>query len=275
MAQLQRELGVATFFRFHRGHRFAFSALVDPISKAFVAVLEQLARCQKIPVVQLRKGQRKDDIAAGFFHAAPIPDDCRPSVTASVPRRSTIRCANGCGCCRIPTPSRAAGLAIVTMSRFCRRSSRSLKCWTDPGRVLFEEVIWENLDIGRPSQVQLIFDRRVSGRTPGRFRTRVITDGVIPSLHVDYKSTRIKQYHKEGRALRTLRTETTINNTRDFGIGKKLKNLPALRQAWPRPSQEHLSPARNRRHSENWQSPCYVLGASPIPTVKPTCRTSS
>ena len=50
---------------------------------------------------------------------------------------------------------------------------------------------------------------------------------MIPSLHVDYKTTRIKQYHKEGRALRT---ETTINNTRDFGIGKLLKNLPALRQ---------------------------------------------
>ena len=95
------------------------------------------------------------------------------------------------------------------------------------GRVFFEEVIRENLDIGRPGQVQLIFDRRVSRRTPGRFRTRVITEGVVPSLHVDYKNTRIKQYHKEGRALRT---ETTINNTRDFGIGKSLRNLPALRQ---------------------------------------------
>jgi hypothetical protein len=95
------------------------------------------------------------------------------------------------------------------------------------GRVFFEEVIRENLDIGRPTQVQLIFDRRVSRRTPGRFRTRVITDGVVPSLHVDYKNSRIKQYHKEGRALRT---ETTINNTRDFGIGKLLKNLPTLRQ---------------------------------------------
>jgi hypothetical protein len=95
------------------------------------------------------------------------------------------------------------------------------------GRIFFEEVIRENLDLGRPSQVQLIFNRRVSKKTPGRFRTRVITDGVVPSLHVDYKKTRIKQYHKEGRALRT---ETTINDTRDFGIGKLLKNLPALRQ---------------------------------------------
>ena len=64
-------------------------------------------------------------------------------------------------------------------------------------------------------------------QTPGRFRTRVITDGVTPSRHVDYKNATIKQYHKQGRALRT---ETTINNTRDFGIGKRLTNLPALRE---------------------------------------------
>jgi hypothetical protein len=95
------------------------------------------------------------------------------------------------------------------------------------GRIFFEEVIRENLDLGRPDQVQLIFERRVRRNTPGRFRTRVLTDGVIPSLHVDYKNTKIKQYHKEGRALRT---ETTINNTRDFQINKGLNNLPALRQ---------------------------------------------
>jgi len=93
------------------------------------------------------------------------------------------------------------------------------------GRVFFEEVIRENLDIGRPSQVSLIFERRINRRTPGRFRTRVITEGVVPSLHVDYKKSRIKQYHKEGEALRT---ETTINDTRDFGIGRRIGNLPEL-----------------------------------------------
>jgi hypothetical protein len=95
------------------------------------------------------------------------------------------------------------------------------------GRMFFEQVIRENLDLGRPKQVQLIFDRSVTKATPGPFRTRIITDGVIPSLHIDYKGTRIKQYHKEGQALRT---ETTINNTRDFYIGKSLLNLPALRK---------------------------------------------
>jgi hypothetical protein len=95
------------------------------------------------------------------------------------------------------------------------------------GRIFFEDVIRENLDIGRPQQVQLIFDCWVTKATHGSFRTRVITDGVIPSLHIDYKGTRIKPYHKEGQALRT---ETTINNTRDFYIGKSLRNLPALRK---------------------------------------------
>jgi hypothetical protein len=95
------------------------------------------------------------------------------------------------------------------------------------GRVFFEDVIRENLDLGRPDHVSLIFNRRINRRTPSRFRTRVITEGVTPSLHVDYKQSRIKQYHKQGQALRT---ETTINDTRDFGIGKRLHNLPALRQ---------------------------------------------
>jgi hypothetical protein len=95
------------------------------------------------------------------------------------------------------------------------------------GRLFFEAAIRENLDLGRPEQVQLIFERRTTRATPSRFRTRVITEGVTPALHVDYKHSRIKQYHKEGRALRT---ETTINDTRDFYIGKRLKNLPALRQ---------------------------------------------
>jgi hypothetical protein len=97
------------------------------------------------------------------------------------------------------------------------------------GRIFFEQVVRDNLDLGRPDQVSLVFDRRIHSRgrhpTPGRFRTRVITEGVTPSLHVDYKHTTIKQYHKEGRALRT---ETTINDTYDFDIRKRLTNLPAL-----------------------------------------------
>ncbi len=96
------------------------------------------------------------------------------------------------------------------------------------GRMWFEGVIRDHLDIGRPHQIALVFDRHVSRRTPGTFRTRVITDGVDPTLYCYYKSSRLKQYFKEGRALRT---ETVICNTNDFGIGRVVcgKNWYALR----------------------------------------------
>lgn len=65
--------------------------------------------------------------------------------------------------------------------------------------------------------MQLIFNRRASHRTVGRFRTHTPTEGVVPSLHVEYKK-------------QALRTETTINDTYDFAIGRALPNLPALRE---------------------------------------------
>jgi hypothetical protein len=94
------------------------------------------------------------------------------------------------------------------------------------GREFFEEVIRDNLDLGRPDRVQLLFERRVTRRTPGRFRTRVITDGVQPSLRIDYKRTGVKQYFKLGRALRT---ETTFHDTYDFNIRRALGSLAQLR----------------------------------------------
>src|SRR6266478_8389840 len=96
------------------------------------------------------------------------------------------------------------------------------------GRMWFESVIRDHLDVGRPDQIALIFHRRVSCRTPGRFRTRVINRGVDPTLCCYYKSSRIKQYFKEGRALRT---ETVICDTDDFAIGRRVcaQNWNALR----------------------------------------------
>jgi hypothetical protein len=328
--QLQREQGVATFFRFHRGFQFASSSLMDPISKTFVAALEQFAKREQAPVIQFRKGERKDDVAAEHrkkftkqegvvfigkaqekmpvfrterrrnettgatypwlirstamvnqFYIYCVDRDFGPfflKFSSYFPYTAKL-CINGHeyakrqlakknisfealdnGVLSCDDPKRLQticdGLSAEKIDALLRKWLRilphpytaadrkagyryqvsilqaefSLTQVLDrpvTGRVFLEEVIRENLDIGRPSQVQLIFDRRVNKKTPGRFRTRVITDGVVPSLHVDYKTTRIKQYHKEGRALRT---ETTINNTRDFGIGKLLKNLPELRQ---------------------------------------------
>jgi hypothetical protein len=97
------------------------------------------------------------------------------------------------------------------------------------GRLFFEQLIRDNLDIGRPDKVNLVFGRtiRQSGKfqTPGTFRTQVITSGTCPCLYLFYKKTQVKQYLKEGKAIRT---ETTLNQPRDFGIGKELTNLAAL-----------------------------------------------
>lgn len=94
------------------------------------------------------------------------------------------------------------------------------------GRLFFDQIIKDNLIVGHPAQVSVIFDRRITKATPGNFRTRIISDGAIPSLHIDYKNSRIKQYFKEGRGLRT---ETTINDTRDVAVGRSLRNLRQLR----------------------------------------------
>ena len=94
------------------------------------------------------------------------------------------------------------------------------------GRQFFEEVIRDHLDLGRPDRVQLVFGRKVTRRTPGRFRTRVLTRDVSPSLYVEYKRSRVKQYYKNGRALRT---ELTINNTYDFQVQRNIRNLGSLR----------------------------------------------
>ena len=97
------------------------------------------------------------------------------------------------------------------------------------GRHFFEGVIRENLDLGRPDRVSLLFPRRITRRTPPPtygYRTRIITDGVEPSLHIDYKRSHLKQYFKEGRGLRT---ELTINNPNDFDFRKALDQRPALR----------------------------------------------
>lgn len=330
MPQLQTELGVVGFFRKHRNAKFASSALMDPISRAFVDAITKFVRKKEIPVVQFAKHQRKDDIMKehlarftgeeGILFVGKAQEKARvfrtekrrnPQTGMTYPWivRSTAMvnyyyfycvdrdfgpffikfcsyfpytgklCINGHE--YVKRQLRKEGIAYTPLDNgiaACENPERlkqlcdeldeqkiesffgkwlailpnpftqedrdagyhyqlsllqiefSLTLMLDrpvAGRIFFEQIIKENLDIGRPDQVQLIFQRRINKRTPGRFRTRIITEGVVPSLHLDYKNSRIKMYYKEGRALRI---EITINNTRDFGIGKRLTNLPALRK---------------------------------------------
>jgi hypothetical protein len=325
--------GVVSFLRGHRGHQIASSALLEPISRTFVASIHAFAKDRDVPMVDLAKGQRKDDLAHEYLARFDQPEgvlfigraqektpvfrtEKRRNLTTGATYPWIVKttamvnhfyvyavdadfgpfflkfcsyfpynaklCINGNEWAKRQATKAGIGFEALDngfascgdplrLQRICdrldparidRMARKWLKILPHPftptdrragyrydlsvlqaefsltqvldravsGRVFFEQVIRENLDLGRPDRVSLVFDRRIFNgrhRTQSRFRTRVLTRGVTPSLHVEYKHTTIKQYHKEGRALRT---ETTINDTRDFWIGKRLCNLPALRE---------------------------------------------
>ena len=106
------------------------------------------------------------------------PTSAKRLRATGTPSKSMACCAAGWLACRIPSPHKTGKPAIATISSSCKRNSPSPRFWTAPssGRIFFEEIIRENLDLGRPDKVQLIFNRRITRRTPGVFRTRVITD---------------------------------------------------------------------------------------------------
>src|SRR2546428_6431074 len=64
--QLQREGGVAAFFREHRGYPFASSALMDPISKRFVAAIHTFVQVEGVPLITFPPDRRKEDVAAAY-----------------------------------------------------------------------------------------------------------------------------------------------------------------------------------------------------------------
>ena len=326
--------GVQGFFVGHRGYHYASTALMDPMTKTFVADIHGFVAARGLELVSFAKGQRKDDLAQEFLARFPEPEGVlfvgraqeKAGVWGTQRRRNPATggsyawlvrasafinffyfycvdadfgpffvkfstyfpytaklCINGNEWAKRQAAKAGIGFEpldngfaacddVPAVQAICDRLGPEhidalLRKWlailpnpfTDAdeaagyryelsilqaefsltqmldrpvsGRIFFEQVLHDNLDIGRPDQVSLIFDRRVirkgRSKTPGRFRTRVITDGVVPSVHIDYKHTKIKQYHKLGRALRT---ETTINDPGDFGLSKRLSNLPALRQ---------------------------------------------
>jgi hypothetical protein len=92
-------------------------------------------------------------------------------------------------------------------------------------RAFFEALVADNLDLGRPDEVQLIFGRKIYANTDSQFSTKVVTRGVDVIVNVFYKHSRIKEYLKEGRALRI---ETVCNSPTDLGCKRRLCNLPEL-----------------------------------------------
>jgi len=92
-------------------------------------------------------------------------------------------------------------------------------------RAFFDALVTDNLDLGRPDILEIIFDRQIRSTTEGQFKTKVITRGTEVTVNAFYKHSRIKQYLKDGRALRV---ETVINAPGDLGCQRRLHNLDEL-----------------------------------------------
>ncbi len=338
--RLQHGAGIAAFFVGHRGHRFASSALMAPMTVAFTADIGHFAAARGLDLVRFARGQRKDDVTREYLRRAELDD--RGLVPAQVlyvgvaqekqkvfrtsKRRNPVTGATypwlvpatgvvnqyyfycvdeefGPVCVKFSGYFPYTGRVILNGNEYAQRqaakagigfvpldnafaavddvaavqaicdgldedaiaalAARLLRLLPHPftaddtaagyryelsvlqaefsltqvldapvtGRIFFDQLIRDNLDLGRPDRVSLIFDRKIVRKgkraTPGRFRTRIITEDVTPSLHIDYKNSKIKQYHKLGKALRT---ETTINDTKDFGVARGLSHLPELKE---------------------------------------------
>src|SRR5688572_802 len=61
---LQYEQGIIGFFRTHRGQPLPSAALMSPMTRNFVAALQDFATEHQMPLVQFSKGQRKDAVMA-------------------------------------------------------------------------------------------------------------------------------------------------------------------------------------------------------------------
>lgn len=147
-----------------------------------------------------------------------------------------LRAAIGHWLSWIPSPliplDRRAGFRYEFSLRQIEISDTAVFDRPASGRAWFETAIRDHLDLGRPEEVSLVVNRTVRTRgknpTPGRFETRVVTKDIDPEIRIRYKSSKVKAYFKEQRALRL---ETTINNPDDFGVRRRLtaENWRALR----------------------------------------------
>jgi hypothetical protein len=92
-------------------------------------------------------------------------------------------------------------------------------------RGFFEALCADNLDIGRPEQMQVIFGRRVRTPPPQGYRTRLLRCGDEVALNAYFGHSRVKSYLKRGWAFRI---ETVVNDTGDLGVPRRLRHLPEI-----------------------------------------------
>jgi hypothetical protein len=97
-----------------------------------------------------------------------------------------------------------------------------------PLKALFRRAAELGILLGGADRTTHLFGRRITARYGGKLQTVLDrrNEGQ-PILRSYYGSSFVKQYEKGDRLLRT---ETCLNNTYDVGIGRRLENLPALKE---------------------------------------------
>ena len=158
---------------------------------------------------------------------ATTPTRCRRSATASA--RPTCRRSSTAGSTFIPTPFTGADRAAGYWWELSMRQvevSRTL-VFDDPRRArgFFEALVADNSASADPTRSRSCSTARCARTDQGP----VPHPGRHPrhrgQIDFRYKHCRIKEYLKEGRALRI---ETVVNAPNDLGVQARLENLPEL-----------------------------------------------
>ena len=120
-------------------------------------------------------------------------------------------------------------------------------------RALFEALVADNIGIGRPEQIAVVFARQVRKTTTGPFRTRVLSAGTDVKIDFSYKHSRIKHYLKDGCA--PLRIEAVINKPQDLDLPSRIRHPPGADRQGP-PDQPAAA-----YHRAGRSEPCHRLCA--------------
>jgi len=132
---------------------------------------------------------------------------------------------------RISAADRAAGYEWQLSMRQIEFSRTLVLDRPAQGRAFMADVAREGLSLGGHSEIGFLFARNIIRRgkrpTPGTFRTEISARGVDPRLSIFYRSSCIKEYLKEGRALRI---ETVCNDPGDLGVRRRVRHLGELRE---------------------------------------------
>ncbi|HLQ56832.1 MAG TPA: hypothetical protein VK162_21490 [Streptosporangiaceae bacterium] len=260
--RLQYGQGIHGFFCHHRGNQFVSSALMRPMTERFAADIRHYIDVRGLDLVRFAKGQSKDQIARAYLAGHDGGEQILFAGVAQEKTRIWRTRQRQDPVTGKRYPWLCQEQAMVNhwyfygfdadfgpfYIKFCGYFPYTGQIYLNgheyaKRQCLKAGIAFTALDnafgaTDDPAAVQQICDGLTDQkiyRFAGKWLARLPHPFTRADEDADYRwqlsvqqaefSTQVKQYLKEGRALRT---ETTVNQPRDFGIGKELTNLAAL-----------------------------------------------